>query len=345
MSDTTATTIPNPSPDRERWLLLIHHVPPKPDYLRVKVRRRLERIGAVALKNSVYVLPWTEPAVEDFQWLLREIAADGGESSVCEAAFVEGVTDGEMIRAFQAARDADYAIIAKAAESIATSGNAPHADGERTGQSGTATVARLRRRFDEVSAIDFFSAPEHARALAAVAAAEARLRALAGGPGTGPVCYDSPSGRDLLRGRTWVTRRGVHVDRIASAWLILRFIDPAAKFTFVPAKGYRPKPRELRFDMYDAEYTHEGDRCTFETLLVRFGLHDGALQVIGEIVHDIDLKEARFGRPETAGLATVVEGIALTHADDATRLERGALMLDGLYSGVRHKVGGGRQVD
>ena len=131
---------------------------------------------------------------------------------------------------------------------------------------------------------------------------------------------------------TWVTRQGVFIDRIASAWLIRRFIDPQAEFSFVPARGYKPRPGDLRFDMYQGEYTHVGDRCTFETLLAEFGLDDKALAAIGEIVHDIDCKDDKFGREETAGVLAVVQGIANATKSDAERVERGAMVFDGLYA-------------
>jgi hypothetical protein len=134
-----------------------------------------------------------------------------------------------------------------------------------------------------------------------------------------------------------VTRRGVYVDRIASAWFIRRFIDPDARFKFVPAKGYEPEPGELRFDMYEGEYTHEGDHCTFEVLLSRAGLNDPALAAIGEIVHDIDLKDAKFGREEASGIARVMDGIAAANKEDERRLERGAAVLDDLYEVFRRK--------
>ncbi|HET7296834.1 MAG TPA: chromate resistance protein ChrB domain-containing protein, partial [Gemmatimonadales bacterium] len=141
-----------------------------------------------------------------------------------------------------------------------------------------------------------------------------------------------------VRGRTWVTRAGVHVDRIASAWLIRRFIDPEARFRFVGSGEHRAAPDELRFDMFDAEFTHEGDRCTFETLASRFGLADPALTAIGELVHDIDCKDGKFGRGETPGFERLIGGIARRHASDAARVERGAALLDDLYEGF----GGGR---
>src|SRR5207253_7156576 len=109
---------------------------------------------------------------------------------------------------------------------------------------------------------------------------------------------------------------GIHVDPIASAWLIHRFVDPDATFKYVPAKGYRPLPDELRFDMFDAEFTHEGNRCTFEVFLERLSLSDRGLGPIGEIIHDIDLKESKFGRPETAGIALVIAAICTANKED-----------------------------
>src|SRR5690242_1875312 len=166
------------SGERSPWLLLIHQLPPTPNYLRVKVRRRLRRLGAIALKQTVYVLPNTDEALEDFQWLRQEIGGAVGSAIIAESRFVEGITDEEMAAAI---------------------------DGERSD------------------------------------AAEAAVR---------------PAPDQVRPGRTWVTRADVHVDRIASAWLIRRFIDPKARFKFVPARGYKARRGELRFDMTGAQYTH-----------------------------------------------------------------------------------------
>ena len=139
-----------------------------------------------------------------------------------------------------------------------------------------------------------------------------------------------------LRGRTWVTRQGVYVDRIASAWLIRRFIDPEARFKFVSGKGYRPAEGELRFDMFEAEFTHEGDKCTFEVLLERTS-KDAALRAIADIVHDIDLKDDKFGRTEVAGIRTLIEGISVTTKDDSERIARGTEVLNNLYEYFKKK--------
>jgi hypothetical protein len=296
-----------------RWLLLIHQLPAKPDYVRVKVRRRLRRLGAVAIKNAVYVLPNGEGATEDFQWLLREIVADGGEALLAAASLVEGLTDDEVIVMFNRDRDADYQEIAATASQTV---DAPGVE-----------LARLQRRFEQVSAIDHFGAPERAAAVHALAALEARARAA--NPAKGER-VDANAVKWPV-GRTWVTRRNVHIDRLASAWLILRFIDPAARFQFV-ATPYEPAAGELRFDMFEGEYTHEGERCTFETLLARFALEDEALTSLGQIVHDIDFKTREFAREETTGVAAVVDGIAATVPDDHGRLTRSAALFDGLYA-------------
>jgi hypothetical protein len=302
----------------QRWLLLIHQVPPKPDYLRVKTRRRLQRLGAVALKNTVYVLPNRADTAEDFEWLRAEIAADGGDATLCAASLVGGLSDVELEALFRAERDVDYAEIAHAARDALDSSATPPT---------AADVVRLQRRIDEALRTDFFDAPGRKDAERALGELEARV-----GGATSRVQAQGLAG-EAIRGRTWVTREGVFVDRIASAWLIRRFIDPAPTFKFVPGKSYRPQAGELRFDMFQAEYTHEGERCTFETLLARFALDgDPALQAIAEIVHDIDLKDEKFGRPEAPGVAAVLGGIARAHAADTERVRHGAAIFDGLYT-------------
>ena len=136
----------------------------------------------------------------------------------------------------------------------------------------------------------------------------------------------------------WVTRKQIRVNRVATAWLIRRFIDPEARFKFVPARGHRPDPGELRFDMFDGEYTHEGDRCTFETLVAKFAIRDRAVQRIAEIVHDIDLKDEKFGRPEAAGIRQLLEGILATHSADEQRFDRGFALLDDLYRSFQSRA-------
>ena len=249
---------------RHRWLLLMHQLPPQPDYFRVKVWRRLRAIGAATVKNSVYVLPNTPDAREDFEWLIREIAAGGGEAVLCEATFVAGLSDediGSLLQQRGQNRDVD------------------------------------------------------AQAAATQAVAELATRT-----------------RSAPRGAIWVTRRDFHADRISSAWLIRRFIDPAARFRFVSTTDRMHANGELRFDMFEAEYTHVGDACTFEVLLDAFDLRSiTGLSPIAEIVHDIDCKDEKFGRAETAETARALNELYSSHASDAERLDHGAMLFENLF--------------
>jgi hypothetical protein len=317
-----------------RWLLLIHQIPPKPDYFRVKIWRRLQRLGAVAIKNSVYILPKNEQTQEDFQWVLREIVEGGGEASLCEARFVEGLSDDQVEVLFQAARDVEYRQLAEEGRRLAAM---PLPDGQIEETRRTQLeidLARLKRRLAEVIAIDFFGAPGREAAEGLVSGVEARMHERRSGK---QIVNAAVTRREDFRGKVWVTRKGIHVDRMASAWLIRRFIDGSARFKFVPPKGYKPLQGELRFDMFEAEFTHEGDRCTLEILIERVGLNDHALTPIAEIVHDIDLKDAKFGRPETPGIDRLIAGIAMAHKDDETRLARGVAVFDDLYEYFKRK--------
>src|SRR6266508_192534 len=322
--------------NEEHWLMLIHQIPPKPDYFRVKIWRRLQRLGAVAIKNSVYVLPKNDQTQEDFQWVLREIIEGGGEASLCEARFVDGLSDDQVEDLFQSARAAEYSELAEEARRLA---EVPLPEGQIEDDRRTQSevdLARLKRRLAEVVAIDFFGAPGREAAEGLVSGVEARMKEKRAGKQASKTAMTRSE--DLL-GKTWVTRKGIYVDRMASAWLIRRFIDPDARFKFVPPKGYKPLPGELRFDMFEAEFTHEGDRCTLEVLIERMVINDPALNPIAEIVHDIDLKDSKFGRQETIGIERLIAGIAMAHKDDETRLARGEAVFDDLYEYFKRKRG------
>ena len=309
------------------WLLLMHQVRPKPPYLRVKVWRRLKAVGSVPIKNSVYVLPNIDDAREQFEWMIREIEKDGGEAALCEAQFIDGLRDQEVVASFHRARDADYAEIAEAARRLERELSRKRPPSEKRRPQLQSEVARLRRQLTEVIAIDFHGASGREAAEGLVSGLDSHLRGAPEGHAESPGRVDLGS----LRGKVWVTRKGLHVDRIASGWLIRRFIDGTAHFRFVASKAYEGEPNEIRFDMFEAEFTHEGDRCTFEVLLGRFGLDDPALACIGEIVHDIDLRDAKFDRPETLGIDHLIAGLAMTTTDDETRLDQGSAIFEALY--------------
>ncbi|MBU7590290.1 MAG: chromate resistance protein [Sphingopyxis terrae] len=303
----------------ETWLALLHQLPAKPPYLRVKIWRRLQVIGAVPLKNAVHVLPRREETEAAFRDLLAEITASGGEAVLIDARLIEGQSDAELRTLFDAARDADYDELADAARRLLD-----------TGPASGPEIAKLQRRLSEIVRLDFFGA--HGRQ-----GAEAALRELDEQRYTHPDVSRSDAPPELtpadFKGRTWVTRRGVHVDRIACAWLIRRFIDPKASFKFIDGKSYAPEARELRFDMVDAEVTHEGDRCSFETLVLRAKLDgDPALTAIAEIIHELDIGDGKFDRPEAAGLGAMLSGVCASTDDDLERIARGGEALDQFHA-------------
>lgn len=311
------------------WYCLIHHIPPKPLYLRAKVRQRLASIGAVALKNSVYLLPRTDESLEDFQWLAQEIESGGGTAFVCAMSFVDADQERTAVAQFRTARAEDYAALMNdirelQSEAKKRSGMRPTAE-ELPGR-----MARLRRRAEEIQSIDFFPNEDHKEVARMLDKIEAGIRR--------PEKKGPRRKTSALEGKTWVTRRGVKVDRIATAWLVRRFIDPEARLRLVDlAAGFEKGRDEITFDMPQADFSHQGEGCTFESLLEAIGAKSPALQKVAEIVHDIDLKDGKYGRPETAGIQRLIEGLLQTTTDDEQRFARGFELFDQLHESFRRK--------
>jgi len=308
------------------WLLLIHQLPAKHAYFRVKVWRKLQSLGVITLKNSVYVLPASDQAREDFLGLLREIERNGGDGLVCEARLVHGMQSDEVRALFNAARDEDYGAVTRELRQLSQS--LKRLKKRRAAPPG---LIKFRQRLADIERIDYFAAPGRAAAESLLAELEHSTIVRPRKRGSKQSVLNAGD----LTGRTWVTRRDIHVDRIACAWLIKRFVDPSGTLKFVPGNDYEPLSGELRYDMRDGEFTHEGENCSFETILKRAGIANPALKAIGEIIHDIDLKDGKFGRPETAGIAHVIAGICRTQGDDEARLARGGELLDDAYEQFR----------
>jgi len=309
----------------KKWLLLIHQIPPQPNSFRVKIWRRLKQVGAVAVKQSVYVIPHSEQSREDLSWTLKEIVDGGGDGSICEVRFVEGLTDEQIVSLFREARKSDYEKLLNEIRTLADELDKYVTPPAETATKSRNQIGRLQKRLDEIIAVDFFSAPERVGAENALSSLLSRYTGFQGKA-------SAVKTFQKYLGKVWVTRNNVFVDRIASAWLITRFIDKKAKFKFVDSKNYQPQNDEVRFDMYDAEFTHQGDRCTFEEIVHSFRMKDKALHLLGEIVHDIDLKDRKFERPEADGLNVMFSGIVSSRQDDSDRIEAGVRMLDDLYT-------------
>src|SRR5262245_60132802 len=308
------------------WLDLILRFPVHPSSLRVKAWRRLRAIGAVAIKNSVYLLPLTAENQEQFQWLTQEVQKDGGEATLLTVDQIQNVKPAEVVRLFQQARDHDYHALAERYRKILRGL-------ERTSK-GRATarrdeeLTRLGRELERLREIDFFEAPGYVEAKRLQETIEMRRHPRA----AKPTASHPTTPLESLRGRRWVTRPRPHVDRIGSAWLIKRFIDPEAQFVFARPEEF---PEDaVPFDALGAEFGHQGEDCTFETLLKRSGLRDRRLAQLAEIVHEVDLHDGKFPREEARGVDLAIRGLLGTFKDDQEALTHGFVLFDGLYAAL-----------
>jgi hypothetical protein len=318
------------------WILLIHQLPPQPTNLRVRIWRKLQKLGAVAIKNSVYVLPASEKAHEDFQWLKQEIESSGGEAAVFKAGSVQGATDKEIIAVFRRTRDEEF--LALVAEFDGLTGAIREQSRSKNLSAGRLSapeleIDRLHAELERVIANDFFHASKRLAATTAYARCQKAIRA-AQGPGvtaTRPKTQTGALSAAEFQGRRWVTRRNLHIDRLASAWLIRQFIDKHPRFYFV-SEG-ETVAGAIPFDMFGAEFSHHGEDCTFETMLKQFGLENNkGLREIAEIVHDIDLKDDKFHRLEAAGIRAIIDGLSKVLRDDRKLLQQIGVVFDGLHA-------------
>ena len=287
-------------------------------------------MGAVAVKNAVHILPASRQALEDFEWLRGEVVGLGGQGLVFEVPSLKETDERPIVAAFQAA-------IADEFDSLRKEIAAMHPTARRGSERTEGDIRKLRAledRFEDVSRRDFFDAPGRREVDAALRKVSAELNAT---PKRGASSTAVSSDPDAFRDRTWVTRPRPGVDRFSSAWLIRRFVDRGARFMF--AESPERYSEAIPFDMYQpGGFRHEGDRCTFEVLCERFAIRDAAVRKIGEIVHDIDLKEDRYHSPHTATVRCLVEGLRAAVADDAKLLEEGILVFEALYqSFASHK--------
>jgi hypothetical protein len=301
----------------------------------VRIWRKLQKLGAVAIKNSVYVLPANEKTHEDFQWLKQEIESAGGEAAVFRADSVEGTTDKEIVATFRKARDAEFAEITNGLDRLAASireqTRSRHLSAGRLA-AHEAELDGLHAELERVIANDFFEAKGRASALNSYQRCQTVIRATQAptSKASKPTRKsDTLAARDY-QGRRWMTRRNIHIDRLASAWLIKQFIDKHPRFYFV-AEG-QTAPNAIPFDMFGAEFTHHGEDCTFETMVKRFGLSEvKGLRELGEIVHDVDLKDDKFQRLEAAGLNAIIDGLSEAFPDDRKRLQHANVIFDSLF--------------
>ena len=309
------------------WVVFTYSLPSKAGSSpRVTLWRRLRRLGAVTPAGSIYVLPAREDCIEAFQWLAQEIRQARGDALVMHVGQFAGLPDPQVIALFQTARAEDYAVLETEAATLEQTAAAADDPEERSRIQEM--LERLRRRHAEIVRVDYFDCPEGTR----VAARFGRIQqALA------PAAVEQvvPAAIAAYHAARWVTRPRPHVDRLACAWLIRRFVNPAAPIRYAA----QPEPGEVAFDMVDAQFGHMGSLCTFETMLRAFGLDEPALQTMAEVVHEIDLRDGQYARPETVGIDAVLAGWQRADLADAERESRGLALFEGLYAAFAHTTG------
>jgi len=301
------------------WLLLLFSLPTNRNTERVAVWRRLKKMGAVQIKTSTYLLPDEPAQYEQFQWLAQQIRDYGGDSTLVRAQEIEGLTKEKVIAMFNDARAKDYGELRKSLQGFISRRKKMDAEG------GASELQRLMRQFREIRAVDFFdSARGHDVAM---------LLRRAEGPKRSRQL--EPLDVKQYQGKTWLTRPRPEIDRVGSAWLIARFIDHKAKFVF--ASTFDAILGAIPFDMLDAEFSHHGNYCTFETLTRRFTISDKSLAKIGEMIHDADLDDARFQRIEAVGIDRILKGWAKQGLSDEEILRRGFECFDALYAFLQRR--------
>lgn len=315
-----------------RWLTLLLSLPPTPTRHRVGIWRKLKRIGALKLRGAAWILPETPETTELFQWLIQEVRTFRGEATLLRVDRIETMRDEELKALFHKERAAEYEVVGRGCNEIVSQLGRQRRLQPAALEPLKGRLEALKRELDRIRAIDYLDSPAGRRAAGLWETASKRLRAAEQRPrpaGSRHHAVPPP-------GSTWVTRPRPHIDRIASAWLIKRFIDPEAKFGFADEADVAKKG--IPFDVLGAEYGHHGEDCTFETLLKRAGLKDRRLKVIAEIVHEADLHDAKFARPEARGVDLAVRGLATTIQEDEELLERGMVVFDGLYGVLKQKT-------
>ncbi|HSE83929.1 MAG TPA: chromate resistance protein ChrB domain-containing protein [Thermodesulfobacteriota bacterium] len=312
------------------WLIMVYSLPPKAGSNRVKVWRQLKKLGAEILRNSVYILPFGQERYEICQWLCQEIQRAEGEATLLKVDKIENLSNEEIVASFRRARNEEYAKLAGEGETWLEKLKS-------TSQEKALALADelkvLEKQLVRLREIDYFHANGYKEVKSVLRQCRTALRELWGEERMPTLEKSKLLKPEKFSKRTWVTRPRPHIDRIATAWLILRFIDSEAKFVF--ADDYKNVKGGIPFDYPEVEFGHHGEDCTFETFLKNFGLTDSALKEIAEIVHDIDLKDDKFGRDEARGVDATIKGLAAVIADDQDLLSQSFILFDGLYAGFK----------
>lgn len=318
----------------QRWLLFFYSIPSKPVASRVKIWRKLTRVGALPFKGAVYILPDNEENLEYFQWLVSEVVSMGGEGAFVKVDKVETENNEEIIHLFNEQREREYRRVEKGLEEIERRLAGIKKRGAIPSEKRLLKqFSTMVREFEEIRKIDFFSSRGGEVVKRRVKIMELEIKRIAGPEIKKQQVVIVPTSIKDYQGKIWITRRNLFVDRMASAWLIKRFVDKEAVFKFMEEREMvNLNKNMILFDVRGGEFTHVSDMCTFEIILKSFGLKDKALKRIAELVHEIDLKDGKYDSPEAKGIEEILKGIKKMSKDDADALERGLAVFETLYA-------------
>jgi hypothetical protein len=311
------------------WIVLSYSLPSTPrSSPRVALWRRLRRLGAISPTGGVHILPEQEECIEAFQWLAQEIRQTQGEALVMRVEQFDGLTDSQLIELFRLARDEEYGDIE--AQLVTLEQAASTVAGSEARSDLLDNLDKLRRRHADIKRVDYFNSPAGERIAARLTAVQQSLVA------NQTVMVDVPAATLAeYQNKRWVTRPRPHVDRLACVWLIRRFINPNAVIRY----ALEPEPGEISFDMSNAHFGHQGQFCTFETMIRAFQLNAPGLQSMAEIVHEIDLRDGQYIHPELSGVDTILKGWLMTQFSDVELEAHGIALFEGLYTMFSQKGG------
>lgn len=319
--------------EKREWLLIFYALPARPVGNRMKIWRRMIKAGAIQLKGAVYILPATDTHYELCQWLISEVSSMGGDGAFVRVSQIETMSEQEIVALFNNARAQEYRRIEKKLDAIERK-----LQSAKKGSSGIGykviqeQIGRLTKEYDDVSSIDFFSSKEGVLLAERLKSAQQELYSMTGRPPADDSLQINIKKPDMYQHRTWATRKRPFVDRMASAWLIRKFIDRNAEFVFIDENVHTDSSSDyVTFDMTGGDFTHKGDLCTFEVLMKSFGIKDRAVKDIAEIVHELDVKDDKYSPPEAKGVEEILIGIRKTAKTDDEALERGISVFEMLY--------------
>lgn len=323
-----------PGKSKLEWLLFFYSVPSRPVNNRMRIWRRLIRAGAVQFKGAAYILPYDEEHYELLQWLVSEVTALGGEGAFVRAENIETTTNKEIMELFNRQRERDYHGIDKRIEEFERKiDSIKKGGGIKDHKQMLEEFEKCLKQFDEIRAVDFFSSKAGSLLKKKLDSLQSQIREISGAGVRGQNYVITPKRINDFQNRVWATRKKPFVDRMASAWLIRKFVDNRAVFKFIDEKDIKDLAKEIvTFDIRDGEFTHIGDMCTFEVLIKSFGIKDRIVKKIAGIVHELDMKDDKYTNPEAKGIEEILTGIRKTAKGDADALERGMAVFEMLYA-------------